>query len=67
MTKLKHWFIHNYLPAYCRDELLADNARLVSIVNELKQENGCLKAYIDGLERAMRNRRRIVIRNEVTK
>nr|DAI03637.1 MAG TPA: FIP FIP domain [Caudoviricetes sp.] len=67
MSKFKRWLIEKFLPAWCRDEMLDTNRDLVRAVDDLRRENERLKAYINGLEDAMRAQRRIVIRNEVKK
>lgn len=65
MKKLKRWLYHKFLPAWCREELLDTNRRLLETVSELREENRRLNAYISGMETAMRGQRRIVIRNGV--
>lgn len=67
MSKFKCWLIEKFLPAWCRDEMLDTNRDLARAVDDLRRENERLKAYINGLENAMRAQRRIVIRNEVKK
>lgn len=67
MSKFKKWLYDRFLPMWCRDDLIEANARLMAANTEQKQEIAQLNAYIDGLEAAMRNQRRIVIRNEVNK
>ena len=67
MSKFKRWLIEKFVPAWCRDEMLDTNRDLVRAVDDLRRENERLKAYINGLEDAMRAQRRIVIRNEVKK
>lgn len=65
MSKFKKWLYNRFLPAYCRDNLMETNARLLSANAAQKREIERLNAYISGLETAMRNQRRVVIRNEV--
>ena len=67
MTRFKHWLYEKFLPAWCREDLLNENARLSAAVSELKNENNRLRAYINGFETAIRYQRRVVIRNEVPK
>lgn len=67
MSKFKRWLVEKFLPAWCRDEMLDTNRDLVRAVDDLRRENERLKAYINGLENAMRAQRRIAIRNEVKK
>jgi hypothetical protein len=61
MKKIKAWLVDQFLPAYCRDDLLAQNARLLAANAEQKQEIERLQAYIDGLHTAIRRQPRIVI------
>lgn len=67
MARFKHWLYEKFLPAWCREDLLNENARLSAAVSELKNENNRLRAYINGFETAIRYQRRVVIRNEVPK
>lgn len=67
MSKFKRWLCEKFLPAWCRDEMLSANRELAGAADDLRRENERLKAYINGLENAMRAQRRIVIRNEVKK
>lgn len=61
LNRLKSWLYERFLPAWCREELLEDNKRLLARVSELKAEGERLRAYIDGLETALRLGRRIKI------
>lgn len=65
MSKFKKWLYNRFLPVYCRDNLMETNARLLAANAAQKREIERLNAYISGLETAMRNQRRVVIRNEV--
>lgn len=67
MQKFKKWLYQRFLPAYCRDDLMEANNRLLVANAAQKQEIDRLRSYIAGLETAMRSQRRIVIRNEVSK
>lgn len=67
MTRLKEWLYGCFLPAYCRDDLLAANKRLSEQLREQRAENERLQCYIRGLETGIRSQRRVNIRNEVTK
>lgn len=67
MTRLKRWLCEKFLPAWCREELTEENERLRTANTGLWNENQRLRAYISGLETAMRCQRRAVIRNEVGK
>ena len=61
MSKIKSWLYNKFLPAWCRDDLIAANNRLFTANAELKQEIDRLNAYIDGFETAARLQRRITI------
>lgn len=65
MKKLKKWLFERFLPAYCKEDMLETNDKLVALIAEQKAEIDRLQAYISGLERAMRTR--ITIKNEVSK
>lgn len=67
INKLKQWLYNRFLPSWCREELLADNKRLLEANYSQKIEIGRLNAYIDGLEMAVRSRNKIIINNEVPK
>ncbi|MGN0984123.1 MAG: hypothetical protein ACI4OI_04695 [Gemmiger sp.] len=61
MHKLKTWLRERFLPAWCREDLLAENAALRHRIDRLTAENERLRAYIAGLEYAAR--RRVTINN----
>lgn len=63
MKKIKKWLYDRFLPAYCREGLLEDNAHLTARVAQLKQESARLQAYIDGMQTALRMGRKITINN----
>ena len=65
MKKFKKWLFERFLPAYCKENMLETNDKLVTLIAEQKAEIDRLQAYISGLERAMRTR--ITIKNEVSK
>lgn len=65
MKKFKKWLFERFLPAYCKENMLETNDKLVALIAEQKAEIDRLQAYISGLERAMRTR--ITIKNEVSK
>ncbi|MEG0944845.1 MAG: hypothetical protein RSF86_14560 [Angelakisella sp.] len=65
MRRLKQWLYDKFLPAWCRDDLISDNRAAQDKIKKLEQENKELQAYIDGIHAALRNQRRITIRNEV--
>ena len=61
MTGLKRWICERFLPAYCREEMLEEAKRLRARIDELKQENERLLAYIDGMHAVLRRRQKITI------
>lgn len=61
MRHIRQWLWQRFLPAWCREDLLAENARLRRRAEALDAENARLRAYIAGLEYAAR--RRITIQN----
>lgn len=61
MRKFKIWLCTKFLPAWCKEELLDENKRLVRTVSEQREEINQLRAYIDGMNNALR-RQRIQIR-----
>jgi len=67
MRKFKAWLLNRFLPAYCKDALLEENARLLAANAAQKQEIERLTAYINGMEAAIRTRTRIIINNGVQK
>lgn len=68
MGRCKQWLYGKFLPAWCREELLAENARLRSEVESRGREIERLHAYIGGMEAALLRQSRIVIKaREVTR
>ncbi len=61
MTRIKRWICEKYLPVYAREGVETELSRLRHKVDELEQENACLRAYIDGFERGAAKLRRIII------
>lgn len=61
MSKLKKWLCERFLPAYCRDAMLEETNRLKRALDEYRDENAKLRAYIGGMETAIRQRTRITI------
>ena len=61
MRKFRIWLCTKFLPAWCKEELLDENKRLARLISEQREENDKLRAYIDGMNNAMR-RQRIQIR-----
>lgn len=67
MKKIRAWLYTQFLPAWCKDDLLDRNAQLLETVAELKQENQRLHAYIDGAHDALRHGSRVTIYTEGVK
>lgn len=63
MRRLKRWFLERFLPAWAKDSVYRENAALRAQLDEMAHETRELKAYIDGMETALRSMRRIVIQN----
>lgn len=61
MRKFKQWLYNRFLPAWCRDDLMETNARLLAANEAQKQEIERLNAYISGLHTALRRWPRIAI------
>lgn len=61
MKKLKKWLIDTFLPAWAKVQLLEELRKKEKEIQELKDENEWLRAYIDGLQWGIRSQRRIVI------
>ena len=64
MSKLKRWLYERFLPAWCRDDLMAANKRLQETVDAQAQEIERLNAYIDGMQDAMIRQSRIIIKGK---
>lgn len=62
MCKVKRWLCSKFLPEYCREELLAENAKLAKKITEQGQNIIALESYIEGLEYALRRQPRIIIK-----
>lgn len=65
MRKLKEWFLLTFLPGWAKETVLRDNRALQQKLDAQRAELDRLKAYVDGLEFAIR--RRVVVKNEVGK
>ena len=59
MKRFKLWFFTRFLPAYVEESMREH-------IHSLQRENERLRAYINGMETAMRAQRKISIRNEVS-
>lgn len=67
IRKLKTWLWGRFLPEYCRQSLLQENARLRAELERQRQEARRLASYIEGMEAGLRAQRRIVLHNTVGK
>lgn len=65
MTKLKRWLYNKFLPAWCKDDLMDENAALRARLRTVEQDNRELRAYINGIETALRRCGRISINTGV--
>ena len=65
MRKLKEWFLITFLPGWAKETVLRDNRALQQKLDAQRAELDRLRAYVDGLEFAIR--RRVVVKNEVGK
>ena len=63
MGKFKTWLFNTFLPAYAKDTLLREAQLLAEENKELRHKIAERDAYIEGLERGIRNQRRIIINN----
>lgn len=61
LKKFKNWLYCRFLPEWCREDLVETNRALMEQIEEYREENGKLRAYIGGLETAIRRQPRIVI------
>ena len=55
MNRLKKWLVEQYLPAYAREALLEENARLKKDLEEARGELRELQNYAAGMEYAVRH------------
>ena len=63
IRKFRLWLRDRFLPAYCRDDLLAENDRLRRELAEQQRTIEQLRAYADGLEYAARRNVHVKIYN----
>ena len=56
MSRLKEWLMGRFLPAWCREELLRENEGLAARLEEARQANRELQAYIKGMRHALKAR-----------
>lgn len=67
MSKLKQWLYNRFLPAWCRDDLMETNAKLLAVNAEQRKEIERLNAYISGMHTAIRRQPRIIIQGTEVK
>ncbi len=67
MHKWKEWLYSRFLPEYCRQSLMEENARLKKELEQKQQTIRDLNQYLDGMEAGMRSLRRITIYNHAGK
>ena len=60
IRKFRSW-LYGFLPAWAKETILAENAKLKEHNAALRQELREQQSYIDGLERGIRSQRRIII------
>lgn len=60
--KFKNWLINKFLPAWCRDELIGENKRLKTKIEQQAAEISRLNAYIAGMQDAAKRQPRIIIK-----
>lgn len=65
--KIRDWLIGKYLPAILKESVCKENKALRDHIGDLNAEIDRLNAYLDGLEKGIRQARRITIHNEVNK
>ena len=65
IKKIKQWIIETFLPVWAKETVLKDLNESRQKIEALQAENERLRAYAAGLEYALR--RRIIIKNEVSK
>lgn len=63
IKKFKKWLVTKFLPAWAKEEILTENARLKEQIVTLQTEKSNLLSYIEGLEKGIRAQRRIIINN----
>ncbi len=59
MTKFKRWLYNQYLPQWCKENLMEENLKLQTQLAAANAENIKLQAYISGLKDAMRLGRKV--------
>lgn len=64
IKRLKAWLYGQFLPAWCKDDLLDANKRLQEALLQERRKNAELQAYIDGMLAALRRQPHIVFQNK---
>lgn len=54
IKRFKRWLCERFLPAWAVDTLKRDNEHLRQVVTEQRAEINALNAYINGMQRALR-------------
>lgn len=62
IKKLKRWLWERYLPEYCRQQLLEENAQLRKKLDKKERAIIRLSGYAEGLEEALRAPCRVVLK-----
>lgn len=65
MSRFKGWLYNRFLPAWCKDDLMDANARLADVVAAQARELERLRAYIGGMEAAIRRGSRVTVHTGV--
>lgn len=60
MHKVKRWLVDRFLPEWCRESMLVENTQLLQQLREKEAEITWLRAYIRGMNAAMRSRKVII-------
>lgn len=61
MNRYKIWLLERFLPTWCRQELMEENKRLRSKVEDQRQKIQQLEAYVGGMRTALRACKKITI------
>lgn len=61
MSRMKLWLLQRFLPAWAKETLFEENARLVNALRQEREKNKTLSAYMRGMETALRHTRAVQI------
>ncbi len=50
MKKIKNWLINKYLPAWAKESILEENAKLKEQIKKLTQDINLKQQYINGMQ-----------------